>query len=94
MKAEQLIMLEHFLKTTSNAVRKCVVCSEPLGKNHKCSKEGEARFNHNLSNRQYKQISIRRQRYGQGLTFDQKLYDAFNVFNNEPIDDCSNADTL
>jgi len=92
MKAQQLIMLEHFLQTTSNAVRRCVVCNEPLHKNHKCSKESEARFNHNLANRQYKQISKRCQRYGHGLSFDEKLDDAFNVFSSEPLDDCSIVD--
>jgi hypothetical protein len=92
MKPEQIIMLENWFGLQSNAVRKCVVCNEPLHKNHKCSKESEARFNHNLANRQYARSHKRRQRYGEGLTYDEKLYDAFNVFNSEPIDDCSTSD--
>jgi hypothetical protein len=75
------IMFE--LRYLSTVKRKCVVCGEPLENNHKCSKESEARFNHNLANRQYARLAIKRQRYGEGLTFDEKLDDAFNVFNCE-----------
>ena len=58
----------------------CVVCEQPRGKNHKCSKESQAKFNRkqNIEPSVYTRRIVNR--YGIGFSFNEKIRDAFNVF--------------
>ncbi|OHB58811.1 MAG: hypothetical protein A2Y12_00215 [Planctomycetes bacterium GWF2_42_9] len=58
----------------------CVICEQPLSKNHKCSKEGESNFNRKWNKEP--SIYTRRilNRYGIGFSLSEKLRDAFTVF--------------
>jgi hypothetical protein len=58
----------------------CVICEKPRSKNHKCSKEGEAKFNRKCNTQP--SVYTRRivNRYGIGFSFNEKIRDAFSVF--------------
>lgn len=58
----------------------CVVCGEPRNGNHTCSKEGLARFNRSQAAKHSAQTRAMACRYGVGLTFSEKLRDAFSEF--------------